>query len=87
MLATEAPEAEISQSPKGAAAAAPSPKGTLPTHPDQFARRHIGPGAEAQVNRISTPWTLTVLNSTISNNTSGDAGGGAYTEGHGTVRK
>src|SRR5438270_69103 len=47
MLATEAPEAEISQSPKGAAAAVLSPKGTLPAHPDQFARRHIGPGAEA----------------------------------------
>ncbi len=34
---------------------------------------------------FSTPWTLKVLNSTISNNRSGDAGGGINTQGNGRV--
>src|SRR5438445_13468973 len=44
MLVTETPESELSQTPKPAA---PSAKNAaLPSHPDQFPRRHIGPGAE-----------------------------------------
>jgi len=34
---------------------------------------------------FSTPWTLKVVNSTISNNRSGDAGGGINTQGNGRV--
>jgi hypothetical protein len=41
-----------------------------------------GGGLELE-NLVSTPWTLRVLNSTVSNNHAGDAGGGVDVVGHG----
>jgi hypothetical protein len=41
-----------------------------------------GGGLEME-NLVSTPWTLRVLNSTVSNNHAGDAGGGIDVDGHG----
>src|ERR1043166_9547642 len=46
MLVTEAPERELTLTPKPTAASASANAATLPPHPDQFPRRHIGPGAE-----------------------------------------
>src|SRR5262249_22855461 len=42
-------------------------------------------GGVSMENTVSTPWTLTVNRSTISNNNAGDAGGGIDTDGSGTV--
>src|SRR5947207_15625612 len=46
MLVTEAPERDLTQNPKPAAVPASGKNVPLPAHPDQFARRHIGPGTE-----------------------------------------
>src|SRR5262249_21232313 len=42
-------------------------------------------GGVAMENTVGTPWTLTVTNSTVSNNRAGDAGGGIDTDGSGKV--
>jgi hypothetical protein len=42
-------------------------------------------GGVAMENPVSTPWTLTVQNSVISNNRAGDAGGGIDSDGSGRV--
>jgi hypothetical protein len=44
-----------------------------------------GGGVSMENAPASTPWTLTVNNSTISNNHAGDAGGGLETDGTGSV--
>jgi len=42
-------------------------------------------GGVAMENTVSAPWTLTLNNTTLSNNHAGDAGGGLETDGSGTV--
>jgi hypothetical protein len=42
-------------------------------------------GGIAMENAASTPWTLTLNHSTISNNRAGDAGGGVETDGSGKI--
>src|SRR5205807_4992728 len=42
-------------------------------------------GGVVMENTVNSSWTLTVTNSTVSNNHSGDAGGGIDTDGAGTV--
>ena len=42
-------------------------------------------GGVSMENTTSTPWALIINNSTISDNSAGDAGGGVETDGHGSV--
>src|SRR5437868_4594499 len=46
MLATEAPPTDLTKSQKSMSTPTKATSTALPAHPDQFARRHIGPSAE-----------------------------------------